>query len=438
MDTPAERRATPSLFWSLTLLAVLAIVTYLPTLTQPFISDDFTNILFSRRYAFSSWGAVMADPVSRVRTTSWVLTYWIDRLFGLRPAAFYGVSILLHVLNTWLVFALGSWRVIGWRVAPLAAGFFAVLEGHQEAVMWYSAVNELLLFLFGVLCVLAWIKFIQDPKMRWEWLGISFVCLLCAFATKESAVIIVPLLGLVWLSEGQARWRILGLTPFAIGGVIYAWSIYRTRSYSFRFHDGSFSLHAPVWITLPHTFGRLLWPWGVISLIAIVIWHAREWRRLIAFSVAWAAISLLPYSFLTYMTQAPSRQTYLASAGAAWIVAAGLITVWDRSAISQRRWVYALATLIVIHNCVYLWTKKRRQFLARAASTQALIHQARNTSGAIYIPCAPSTDWRGCQCFPYAPLVAAAALELETTKPSSELIWGDTQPGAVEFCWRER
>src|SRR5689334_6688632 len=344
MRKSAETRVGLSLSWNLTLLALLAIVTYLPTLMQPFISDDFTNIVFSRRYGgFSSWDTVMADPVSRVRMTYWVLTYWIDRIFGLRPAAFYAVTILLHVLNTWLVVALGSWRLIGRRVALVAAGFFTVFEGHQEAVMWYSAANELLQFFFGLLCVLSWVKFIQAPNVRWKWLGITIVCFLCALATKETAVIIVPLLALVWFSDKEARGRSLALLPFLIGGIIYVWAIYGTRSYSFRFHDGSFSLHAPVWITLPHTFGRLLWPWGILSLIAIGVWRAREWQRLIVFGAAWAAISLLPYSFLTYMTQAPSRQTYLASLGAAWIVAAGVLTLWDRTEVAHRGWVYALA-----------------------------------------------------------------------------------------------
>lgn len=435
MDTSSERQTFP-LLWTLIFLALLAIAAYLPTLTQPFISDDFTNILTSRVYGpFSGWGALIADPVSRVRVTSWVLTYRIDRIFGLRPPAFYGASILLHVLNTWLVFGLGSLHVIGRRVAPLAAGFFAVLERHQEAIMWYSAVNELLLFLFGILCVLAWIKVIQE-KMSWRWLGISFVCFLCALASKESAVIIVPLLALIWLSGKRARPQILAFIPFVTAAAIYVWLIYRTRSHSFRFQDGSFSLHAPVWITLPHTFGRLLWPWGILSLIAMLLLHAYRWRPLIAFSAAWIAISLLPYSFLTYMSEAPSRQTYLASVGAAWIVAAGLLSVWDRFSISNRSWIYAIASLIIVHNCLYLWTKKRHDFLERAASTEALIHQARSVTGPIHIPCPASTDWRGCQCFPYAPLVAASALELETTKSSSELVWGDAPPGAVAFCWR--
>ena len=31
-----------------------------------------------------------------------------------------------------------------------AAAFFAVHEGHQEAIVWYSAISELLVFFFGL------------------------------------------------------------------------------------------------------------------------------------------------------------------------------------------------------------------------------------------------------------------------------------------------
>jgi hypothetical protein len=42
----------------------------------------------------------------------------------------------------------------------------------------------------------------------------------------------------------------------------------------------------------------------------------------------------------------------------------------------HRRWVYALVALIIVHNCVYLWTKKRQQFLIRGFDRSA------NSSGA--------------------------------------------------------
>jgi len=38
---------------------------------------------------------------------------------------------------TWLLYALGEWKGIGYSASFLwAAAFFAVYEGHQEALMW--------------------------------------------------------------------------------------------------------------------------------------------------------------------------------------------------------------------------------------------------------------------------------------------------------------
>src|SRR5437868_1783485 len=89
-----------SSFSIMVILALLAILAYLPVLRQPFISDDYFNILLSRTYGpASGWGAMMADHVARVRATSWILTYWIDRVCGFAPPGFYAISILLHVLN---------------------------------------------------------------------------------------------------------------------------------------------------------------------------------------------------------------------------------------------------------------------------------------------------------------------------------------------------
>src|SRR3990172_5836670 len=142
----------------LLLLAIVSVLPYLPLVTHPLLQDDYPNIEQARVYGpVTNWTNMVSEPVHRYRATSWVLTYWIDRLFGLLPLAFYAVNIGLHVANTWLVYALGSWKVVGWQVSAAAAGFFAISEGHQEAIMWYSASNELLLFFFAVPAVLFWV-----------------------------------------------------------------------------------------------------------------------------------------------------------------------------------------------------------------------------------------------------------------------------------------
>ena len=233
----------------LLLLAAASILPYVPLVSQPLLQDDYPNIEQARLYGpVSNWPAMMSDPVFRYRATFWVLTHWIDRLFGPHPLPLYGVSVGLHLLNTWIIYSLGSWTVIGWPVATAAAGFFAIYEGHQEAVMWYSASSELLLFSCAALSLLFWIWFTQDAR-KLHWYLASLICFALALLSKESAVVVVPLLFLPLLRPPFAYrlWLLLG--PFAAMAAAEAWLIFATRSNSFRFADGSFPLQAPFWIT---------------------------------------------------------------------------------------------------------------------------------------------------------------------------------------------
>src|SRR5215470_3867904 len=180
-------------------LGVLAVGAYLPTLTQPFISDDYPNIGLALTYGpTSGWGAMANDSVQRPRATTFILSYAIWRLFGPRPAAFYSANILLHVLNCWLLFAAGRWRAIGYKASFWAAAFFAVYEGHSEAIMWFSACNELLMFLFGFLSFVFWLTFLERETAkgrhgghgghgRWMWLALSFFSFLPSLLSKESS-----------------------------------------------------------------------------------------------------------------------------------------------------------------------------------------------------------------------------------------------------------
>src|SRR5262245_23803625 len=161
-------------------LAVLSIIAYLPTLAQPFISDDYPSIRLALYYGpISGWEAMANDPVHRVRAITVTFPYVIHSLFGLQPVAFYSAGIILHILNCWLLFAAGRWEVIGYQASFWAAAFFAVYEGHAEAIMWFSGVSELLMFFFGFLSFLSWLVFLEKGlekgARRLRWLGLSFL-----------------------------------------------------------------------------------------------------------------------------------------------------------------------------------------------------------------------------------------------------------------------
>src|SRR5215510_15387436 len=87
---------------ALLVIAVLVIVSYLPALTQPFIEDDFPNIKLALVYGpISGWEKMAADPVQRVRATTFIFSYTIFRIFGLQPSAFYAANLILHAINCW-------------------------------------------------------------------------------------------------------------------------------------------------------------------------------------------------------------------------------------------------------------------------------------------------------------------------------------------------
>src|SRR6266508_2699093 len=345
------------------IIAVLAIVAYLPTLTLPFISDDYPGIKRSLSYGpMSGWEALAKDSVERPRATTFIFSYAIYHLFGMRPAAFYSANILLHVLNCWLLFAAGRWRAVGYGVSFWAAAFFAVYEGHSEAIMWSSACNELLLFFFGFL---------------------SFIFFLPSLLSKESAVIFVVLFALpLFFPPNQRRGRHAGLPlrymglrqapyllPHALICVPYVISIFMARAQSLRFHNQSFVLSAPFWVTWTNSYGRMLWFWGLSAAISMFLWsrsgrsegrpetkiedrgsriedrdiRARRSSILdprssildlrssifallssIFVSFIWMGIGFIPYMFVDYMHRIPSRHTYLASAGLGWLMGAAI------------------------------------------------------------------------------------------------------------------
>lgn len=406
---------------ALAALAILCVLAYLPSLALPFIADDYVQIRLARDWGpVSGWPSLAADALYRSRATSLVMTYWTERVFGLEPLPYRLSSLLLHILNTWLVLALGRWRVIGPRVALPAAAFFAIYEGHQEAVIWYAALPELLVFTFVLLCFLAWIRWLETG--RWPWYAAALGAFLFALYSKESAV---AALGLQLIAVGFARRRrwaaLAAMAPFVALAAAYTVAIFEARSGHLHFNDGTFSLSAPFWWTLANSTRRLLWFWGLLALVAVLWLRRRRFRFLLAATAAWIVVTFLPYSFLTYMPHVPSRHTYLASVGLSWLVAAGFLAVRNRLA-AWRRWAPAvLALLVLVHNCGYLWTRKQRQYRERAAPTEALVEFAARTERPVEV-----------RCFPYSPILAEWVLEMRLNRKP----WRPGDPGEpAVFCW---
>src|SRR5690349_11555185 len=151
----SDRSGFKRRWWMLAILAALAIFAYLPLFQQPFIEDDYPNIQIANAQGIH----LLQTPVFAARTVGFLVLHGVYAMFGMQASAFYAAMILMHILNTWLVYALGSWQRIGYAISFWAAACFALAEGHQEATMWLSAVWEQTQFLFGIASLLCWILF---------------------------------------------------------------------------------------------------------------------------------------------------------------------------------------------------------------------------------------------------------------------------------------
>jgi hypothetical protein len=388
-------------------VACLAALPYLRSLGLPPIEDDYIQIHESRKYGHpSDWGSLAADALYRCRATSIVLTYATEQIFGFNQQIFRLQSVLLHIVNALLIVSLGYWRPLGYRLSFMAAGLWALAERHHEAVLWYAALPEQLVFFFVIAALYFWLRWWQDGS-NWAYVA-SMACYLLALLSKESAVVFCGLAFLPLLFD-FSRWRqtATALTPPILIAGIYFLINLAAQDNNLHWNDGTFR---PGWHfaqVMFNSIGRLFWIWGGLGLVALACWRREVNWRLIAFAALWIIICLAPYSLLSYMPRVPSRHVYLASLGRAIMLAVALGLAWR-----YRRLTIGVCCLFVLGNAAYVSFPKHEQFLRRAQVTEDVVEAASEIDAQSYTV----------SCFPHDPQLAELALHVRLNVPLSNIV----------------
>src|SRR4030095_8403866 len=142
-----------------------------------------------------------------------------------------------------------------------------------------------------------------------------------------------------------------------------------TLSANFQIGNGTYALSPRGLIVLLKSLHRLIWPWGYL-VIAATLWTQRT--RLNRLAVDWAMLiplAMVPYMFVRYTTNIPSRQTYLASVLFLPLLAAGMLSLKPKAVRA------GLVGAFIGFNIVYMWTVKDSQMEARALPTAALVER---------------------------------------------------------------
>jgi protein O-mannosyl-transferase len=152
----------------------------------------------SVRWAFTTTEMVNWHPLT------W-LSFELDyQVFGLKPAGFHLTNMVLHVLNTLLLFvALRALTGAVWRSAFVAA-LFALHPLHVESVAWVSERKDTLSTLFWMLTLVSYAFYARRPGvLRYLLVVVPFALGLLA----KSMLVTLPfvLLLLDWWPLGRLR-----------------------------------------------------------------------------------------------------------------------------------------------------------------------------------------------------------------------------------------
>ena len=259
-------------FWGLLLVAA-AILTYQKAWHAGFIWDDDLYVTQNKLLTAS-------DGLSRIwfsldsPSQYFPLTYTSFRfeyaLWGAYPQAYHWGNILLHAANALLV-----WRLLWVLRIPgawLGAAFFALHPVQVESVAWISERKNVLMGLFFLLALLAWVKFVEaSSQERRKYYGLAlFFYALALFSKTTACTLPAALLLILWLKKVRIDGRrVAQIGPFVILGfgmglVAIWWE---------RYHQGT--LDEFYGIGLPERFlvasralwfyvGELLWPANLV------------------------------------------------------------------------------------------------------------------------------------------------------------------------------
>jgi tetratricopeptide (TPR) repeat protein len=149
------------------LLGAITFAVFWPVVHYDFVSFDDPYYIQGNPRVLS--GLTISNILWAFKTgffANWHPITWLSHmldieLFGMNPGWHHLVSLLYHVANTLLLFWIFE-RITGarWRSCVVAA-LFAVHPLHVESVAWIAERKDVLSTFFGLLCIGAYIRFVE-------------------------------------------------------------------------------------------------------------------------------------------------------------------------------------------------------------------------------------------------------------------------------------
>jgi Tfp pilus assembly protein PilF len=152
------------------ILITVTCAVFSPVLTHQFILYDDTSYVTENAVvgAGLTWRGV-TWAFTTTFTGNWHPLTWLShmadvQLFGMVPRWHHLMNLVLHLINTALLFVvLRAMTGALWRSAAVAA-LFALHPLHVESVAWVAERKDVLSTMFWMLAVAAYVRYVRDPR----------------------------------------------------------------------------------------------------------------------------------------------------------------------------------------------------------------------------------------------------------------------------------
>ena len=391
-------------------LAFLVIVSYGRCVNYPFVYDDLPGILddplISHAETIGQASRAFLQPLRPATEFTYALTH---SLFGFSRTAFHLTNVLIHLVNTFLVFGIGMVLARRWlpdinpaHFAFVGAAVHAVHPMYTEAVTYVTGRSSSLCALFYFACLLSVTQAVEsrDVVRRRFWTCAALVSGLLAWQAKEEAMTLpliaaafLMLVGHRRLAAGlmlvpivllTARWEAIAnlyrvsaanepLAAFGLGAPVQTWPYVFSEIKAAVFYYMS---HFAVPLTQSvdpyfRTVQSIVEPGFLVSAATILALTVVALRfsttlPLFAFSIFALLVSpLLAYAFVPLPDLIAEHRVYIAGLGfdllIAWLLSRSHKTLW----LSTAAVIISLTTVTLARNSVWasdidLWQQAER------------------------------------------------------------------------------
>jgi len=383
-QTRRKEKRTSLLLWILPILLFTGIC-FFPMLKNQLTNwDDEYYVVQNALLRGPDWTGIFSQPVVSNYHPVTILTLALNySMTKLDPSSYLILNLLLHLLNTGLVFYF-IWLISGKKlwVAAFTAIVFGIHPMHVESVAWISERKDVLYTLFFLLSLIQYWRYLTASKNKN--LIYCFLFFALSLLSKPAAIILPFVLILLdyWYGRPIAKRSILEKIPFLFLSLVFAvitvkiqsktaiagldfyplWSRFFFATYTSMIYIIRFFVPYPLSTFHPFPLTKSLgWPIMLSPLFMLAlltfVWFKRK-NKLVVFSFFFFMINLALVLQIISIggTLVAERYTYVPYIGVAFFIS----MILDKYSASVNRsllWGIPAAGLLVFGFITFQRTK---------------------------------------------------------------------------------